>query len=268
MALPDARFRLRNRDDGRRPSMYARIGTNRSGEDNMPEHPEATNELREPNVNDLPSADSMSVADAMAWLEPDATARLALIERALIKRHLKDGNLVLKGIAAGEELPCDVPRAYFYAPYRIDVVSNELRPLMPTDDRPVYKMLTIEPFAMRVLAEQLIAERRHDLRMSLFEKVKLRELGPDEAETEATRLGVGPLNKDPDPVEFDPIKVARWSFAMTWAWLVWGRVDEVRHFWTEWRAKKSVWRLMTTPERQADGSTSPAWTMHLVPLTS
>jgi hypothetical protein len=65
-------------------------------------------------------------------------------------------------------------------------------------------------------------------RDDLIGKVNHGTLSPEEAEAEATRLGLGPLAQRPDPAALDPMAEAYWSLPMAVAWLAYRTPEAVR----------------------------------------
>jgi hypothetical protein len=104
------------------------------------------------------------------------------------------------------------------------------------------------------------------LERDLFERVRHRELRPEEAEAEAARHGIGPLNPRPSPGELDPMREVRWTFAMALAWIVWRDPDKVRDYWERWRSERREWRVLRVPERSGEGATGSVEEVHLVPV--
>lgn len=88
-------------------------------------------------------------------------------------------------------------------------------------------------------------------RDELLRRVTHFEITPDEAEAEAARCGLEPLNPDPDPTAFDPMSEVRWSLPMALAWIVWRDPDRVREQWDRWRREKSDWVKQMLPSRKA-----------------
>lgn len=96
-------------------------------------------------------------------------------------------------------------------------------------------------------------------RDELLRRVTHFEITLDEADAEAARCGLEPLNPDPDPTVFDPMSEVRWSLPMTLAWIIWRDPDRVRWQWDRWRREKLVWAELMLPGRDAIE-------YHLVPL--
>lgn len=78
-------------------------------------------------------------------------------------------------------------------------------------------------------------------RAELLERARIGEITPEYAEITARANGLGTLSHTPDPVEYDPRKVALWSYEMTVAWIIWRRDDHVRGYWKEYLENLISW---------------------------
>ncbi|MGH9553226.1 MAG: hypothetical protein ACRD3W_27850, partial [Terriglobales bacterium] len=65
---------------------------------------------------------------------------------------------------------------------------------------------------------------------------------PNNAESEAKRLGLGPLASESNPNDYDPMGEPFWSLPMAVAWIAYRTQDAVRNWWDEYRKEFSVWR--------------------------
>jgi hypothetical protein len=97
-------------------------------------------------------------------------------------------------------------------------------------------------------------------RVKLVRRVNRLEITPHEAEAEAARCGLAPLNPDPDPKIFDPMREVRWSLPMALAWIVWRDPNRVREQWDKWRRQKFEWKRLKLPNSDKEEC-------HRVPLT-
>lgn len=80
------------------------------------------------------------------------------------------------------------------------------------------------------------------MRAELLDRVRRGDFSREEAETEADRLGVGPLATRPDASAFDPRGKPWWTLAMALAWIVWRTLDKVLEFDGDYRAECLGWR--------------------------
>lgn len=110
-------------------------------------------------------------------------------------------------------------------------------------------------------------DARKLLSRTLIERVGIIENTTEEAEAEASRLGVGPVNPQPDPAVFDPMKEVRWTFPMALAWIVWRDPDKVRQESDKWRAQARDWRVLHSLALQPDGTTRSTETVDVGPLS-
>ena len=69
----------------------------------------------------------------------------------------------------------------------------------------------------------------------LIEKLKYGKLTPEEAELEASRLGLEPFKFSPNPADFDPMQEPTWSLMMALAWIMYRTPDAVREMWDRYR---------------------------------
>ena len=94
---------------------------------------------------------------------------------------------------------------------------------------------------------QLVGKKksRHGVvtRDDLITIVQRGEMAPADAESEAKRLGFGPLASEPDPNDYDPMREPFWTLPMAAAWIAYRTPDAVRNWWGEYRQKFSVWRF-------------------------
>ena len=80
-----------------------------------------------------------------------------------------------------------------------------------------------------------------DQRDELIEAVKYGRMKPDEAESEAVRLGLGKFAREPEPAQFNPAEETWWTLQMTVAWIVWRTLDKVRAYWSKYRRECWDW---------------------------
>lgn len=80
-----------------------------------------------------------------------------------------------------------------------------------------------------------------DAREILIAKVDAGDLTPSEAEAEAARLGIGPLQTRPDPARYNPMRQPWWTLPMAVAWIAYRTEDAVREWWPEYRAECTHW---------------------------
>lgn len=75
----------------------------------------------------------------------------------------------------------------------------------------------------------------------LLDKVRRGQLTPDEAEQQAAKQGFGPLANKPDPVAFDPDRMAWWSPPMAVAWIAWRTLESVREQCADYAEPYTCW---------------------------
>ena len=78
-------------------------------------------------------------------------------------------------------------------------------------------------------------------RDDLIDQVMHGRMTPEEAEAEATRLGLGKLASEPCSDAFDPMRETWWSLPMTVAWIAWRKPDKVRAYWDKYRRECWDW---------------------------
>lgn len=78
-------------------------------------------------------------------------------------------------------------------------------------------------------------------RDKLFDDIFYGRMRPDEAEAEAARQGLEPLQPKPDVSCFDPMAEATWTLAMAVAWIVWRTPEEVRQNWDDYLRECCHW---------------------------
>jgi hypothetical protein len=76
----------------------------------------------------------------------------------------------------------------------------------------------------------------------LFEELSEGRLSPDEAEQQASELGLGPLNPPLDPEQYDPMHLTHWTLPMAVAWISWRDMERVREVSPDWRKDALGWR--------------------------
>lgn len=81
-----------------------------------------------------------------------------------------------------------------------------------------------------------------DPRDKIIDRALGGEITPDEAESEAERLGLRPLAQTPDPAEFNPMSEPWWSLGMAAAWIIWRTPSAVRRVWSDYRRQVIEWR--------------------------
>lgn len=87
-----------------------------------------------------------------------------------------------------------------------------------------------------------------DARNILIAKVQAGRLTPAEAEAEAARLELGPLQVRPDPAAYDPTRELWWTLPMAVAWIAYRTTDAIREWWPEYRDRcthflyREAWR--------------------------
>jgi len=80
-----------------------------------------------------------------------------------------------------------------------------------------------------------------DLRDQLISKVQVGEITPEIAEAQAKEAGLPPLATVPDPAQYDPLKVSRWTFVMAVAWIAWRDLSLVREQQREFSQECRYW---------------------------
>jgi hypothetical protein len=91
---------------------------------------------------------------------------------------------------------------------------------------------------------------RNSARNRIYEEVRTMRLSPEEGDAEAMREGTGPLQRRPDPVNFQPLEVAQWPALWALGWAVWKSPDQVRDYcWSEYRAGCWDWIIQTVSAR-------------------
>jgi len=91
-------------------------------------------------------------------------------------------------------------------------------------------------------------------RDELVTRVRKGELTPEEAEDEASRLGLEPLRQNPDPEDFDPMNEPHWTLPMAVAWIAYRTPEAVREYWDVYRSKCWDWIFKENwsgPDRKA-----------------
>jgi hypothetical protein len=86
-------------------------------------------------------------------------------------------------------------------------------------------------------------------RDSLIKKVQRGEISRVDAETEAKRVGLPPLERKPNVSSFDPMLEPWWTLPMAMAWIVWRRPQRVVLYWDEYRLKCWTWRRSLRRDR-------------------
>ena len=83
------------------------------------------------------------------------------------------------------------------------------------------------------------------LRDALLADVRGGRLTPREAEAEAKRLGLSPLNPEPNVADYDPMDEVWWTLVMVVAWIAWRSIAEVTRVWDVYRSGASYWQRRT-----------------------
>lgn len=92
----------------------------------------------------------------------------------------------------------------------------------------------------------------------LIDRLKNGELKPEEAEAEAKKLGIEPLETRPDPAKFNPMKETYWTYPMILAWIARRSSDAVREQWNAFRSE--CWELHLQNWRlEANGAIHKGW---------
>lgn len=78
-------------------------------------------------------------------------------------------------------------------------------------------------------------------RDALVDDVFSGSLTPTQAEAEAARLGIGPLQARPDPSRYKPMRELWWTLPMAVAWIAYRTEDAVREWWPDYRAECTHW---------------------------
>lgn len=84
-----------------------------------------------------------------------------------------------------------------------------------------------------------------DDRDNLISDVREGRLTPEQAEAKANELGIGPLERLPDPAQFDPMEEPFWTLPMAVAWIAWRDVHAVRLSWDKYRKECLFWAPKT-----------------------
>ena len=102
-----------------------------------------------------------------------------------------------------------------------------------------------EPARSQSRVGQLVGKKKSGIgevtRDDLITMVQRGEMTPADAESEAKRLGLGPLASEPDPNDYDPMREPFWTLPMTVAWIAYRTEDAVRNWWDEYRKECSFW---------------------------
>lgn len=81
----------------------------------------------------------------------------------------------------------------------------------------------------------------HAKRDELIARVIAGTMSPAEAEVEAARLGLRPIEYRPNPNDFDPMQERFWTLPMAAAWIAYRTVDAVRENWDRYRLECVHW---------------------------
>ena len=98
-----------------------------------------------------------------------------------------------------------------------------------------------------------------DARNRLVDDVLHGRLTPDQAEVEAKRLELEPLEWEPSPQEFDSSAELHWSVPMAVAWIASRDLNVVRECWDSYRLACRRWR--STPELSWPDLPARSWTL-------
>jgi hypothetical protein len=85
-------------------------------------------------------------------------------------------------------------------------------------------------------------DRNAGARDRILDRAQEGELTPEQAEAEARKAGIGPLEQDPPLPLFDPMQQTYWTLAMALAWVIERDPAKVRSYWNEYRRECWVWR--------------------------
>jgi hypothetical protein len=96
---------------------------------------------------------------------------------------------------------------------------------------------------------------RGQIRDDIFDRARIGELNPEEAEATAAEAAVGPLAKRPSPNNFDPMAEPHWTLAMALAWAIWRTPEKAREYWNDYRLQFSDWKPHNwlLPDRREKG---------------
>lgn len=210
----------------------------------------------------------ISLPRALKFWETGCCDAVDILKHHRFIHHLKHGHVIIEGVATDTDgLPSEhehrsIPSDNFRRSFEFGPDGDVLHSINK-DGRPVtFSHLAIMPDHLNAIRSLMEEEKPKDLRQNLFAHLAAGMMTPDEAEAEAERLSVGPLNPMPDIADFDPMKEARWSFPMALAWIVWRDRDMVREYWPKWLDQKYHWRKFEERQNGTDRSTH---THHLVP---
>jgi hypothetical protein len=106
-------------------------------------------------------------------------------------------------------------------------------------DGPLAKFTGRTPFIPRA---DFIAWVEESTRDWLFDAIASGKLEPSNVENSLTAHGLKPLNPEPDPSIFDPLKEPFWTVAMAVAWISWGKAHAVTHQWDKFLQTGGWWR--------------------------
>ena len=84
---------------------------------------------------------------------------------------------------------------------------------------------------------------RDPTRDDLITMVQRGELAPADAESEARRLGLGPLTSERNPDYYDPMREPFWTLPMAVAWIAFRTQEAVRNWWDEYRKEFYLWNF-------------------------
>jgi hypothetical protein len=87
---------------------------------------------------------------------------------------------------------------------------------------------------------------RQRLTLDILRRAARGGLTAEQAEAEATRLGIGPLACKPNVVRFDPMQEPFWTVPMAVAWIAWRTPNAVREMWIEYRKAFREWHFGRT----------------------
>lgn len=79
-------------------------------------------------------------------------------------------------------------------------------------------------------------------RDDLIDHVKYGRMTPEEAEAEASRLGLEPLAPAPDPLKFHPMDEVGWTLPLTVAWIAWRDPRQLLDWYDPYRAECLYWQ--------------------------
>ncbi len=78
---------------------------------------------------------------------------------------------------------------------------------------------------------------------ALIEEVRYGRMTPEEAEAEATRLGLPRMAAVPDPASYNPMGETWWTLVMAIAWISWRSPTQVCQFWDDYRRECWDWHF-------------------------